>query len=153
VGADFAAALQLVDSHADSPSRSAPAEKSIAVLPFANVSAEPENEFFADGITEEILNALAQIGDLRVVGRSSSFSFTGKERDLRSIGELLNVRTVLEGSVRRAAGRVRIKAQLITVTDGYYLWSQRFDRDVADIFRRAGRDRRGDSKQACGDPC
>ena len=93
-----------------------PPEKSIAVLPFANLSADPENEFFADGITEEILNALSQIAELRVAGRTSSFSFKGKNQDLRAIGERLNVRTVLEGSVRRSGKRVRITAQLIDVT-------------------------------------
>ena len=109
-------------------------EKSIAVLPFANMSADPENEYFADGITEEILNALSQIADLRVAGRTSAFSFKGKNEDLRSIGEQLNVRTVLEGSVRRSGKRVRITAQLVDVTDGYHLWSERYDREIEDVF-------------------
>ncbi|HTK54593.1 MAG TPA: serine/threonine-protein kinase, partial [Gemmatimonadaceae bacterium] len=104
-------------------------EKSIAVLPFANMSTDPENEFFAEGITEEILNALAHIADLRVAGRTSSFSFKGKNADLRTIGAQLGVRTVLEGSVRRAGKRVRISAQLINVADGYNLWSERYDRE------------------------
>jgi serine/threonine-protein kinase len=112
----------------------APPEKSIAVLPFASMSADPENEFFADGITEEILNALSQIKELRVAGRTSSFSFKGKNQDLRQIGQALSVRTVLEGSVRRAGSRVRITAQLIDVTDGYHLWSERYDREIADVF-------------------
>ena len=109
-------------------------EKSIAVLPFANMSADPDNEFFADGITEDILNALTQIADLHVAGRTSSFSFKGRNVDLRTIGEQLNVSTVLEGSVRRAGNRVRITAQLINAADGYHLWSERYDRDIEDVF-------------------
>jgi serine/threonine-protein kinase len=116
-------------------SATAPApEKSLAVLPFANMSTDPENEFFADGITEEILNALAAIPDLRVAGRTSSFSFKGKNQELKSIGEQLNVRTVLEGSVRRSGKRVRITAQLSDVTDGFRLWSERYDREIEDVF-------------------
>jgi serine/threonine-protein kinase len=109
-------------------------EKSLAVLPFANQSTDPENEFFADGITEEILNVLAQIPDLQVAGRASSFSFKGKHVDLRTIGAQLNVRTVLEGSVRRSGKRVRITAQLSDANDGFRLWSERYDRDIEDVF-------------------
>jgi serine/threonine protein kinase/Flp pilus assembly protein TadD len=109
-------------------------EASIAVLPFANMSADPENEFFSDGITEEIINALIQIEGLRVAARTSAFTFKGKHVDLRIIGERLNVNTVLEGSVRKAGNRVRITAQLINVTDGYHLWSERYDRELRDIF-------------------
>jgi serine/threonine protein kinase/cytochrome c-type biogenesis protein CcmH/NrfG len=108
--------------------------QSIVVLPFTNMSSDSENEFFADGITEEIINALSQISDLRVVARSSSFSFKGKHIDLRLIGEQLNVRTVLEGSIRKAGNRLRITAQLVNVADGYHLWSQRYDREVQDVF-------------------
>jgi serine/threonine protein kinase/Flp pilus assembly protein TadD len=116
-------------------SRGACAERqSIAVLPFTNMSADPENEFFADGITEEIINAFSHISDLHVVARSSSFSFKGKHVDLRLIGEQLNVRTVLEGSVRKAGNRLRITVQLVNVADGYHLWSQRYDRELQDIF-------------------
>lgn len=107
---------------------------SIAVLPFTNMSADPENEFFADGITEEIINALAQIQQLHVVGRSSAFSFKGKHVDLRVIGEQLNVRTVLEGSVRKAGNHLRITAQLVNTADGYHLWSERYDREMKDVF-------------------
>ena len=107
---------------------------SIAVLPFSNMSADPENEFFADGITEEILNALTQIEDLRVAARTSAFSFKNKHVDLRIVGERLNVKTVLEGSVRKAGNRVRIMAQLINVADGYHIWSERYDRELKDIF-------------------
>jgi serine/threonine protein kinase/tetratricopeptide (TPR) repeat protein len=109
-------------------------EKSVAVLPFANLSADPENEFFADGITEEILNSLTTIPELRVAGRASSFSFKGKQQDLHAIGEQLNVRTVLEGSVRRSGKRVRISAQLSDVSDGYHLWSAKYDREIEDVF-------------------
>jgi serine/threonine protein kinase len=109
-------------------------EASIAVLPFTNMSADPENEFFADGITEEIINALTQIEELHVAARTSAFSFKGKHVDLRIVGERLNVKTVLEGSVRKSGNRVRIMAQLINVADGYHLWSERYDRDLKDIF-------------------
>jgi serine/threonine protein kinase/tetratricopeptide (TPR) repeat protein len=108
--------------------------QSIVVLPFTNMSSDPENEFFADGITEEIINALAQIEDLRVVARTSAFSFKGKRVDLRTVGERLNVTTVLEGSVRKSGNRLRIMAQLINVADGYHLWSERYDRELQDIF-------------------
>jgi TolB-like protein len=109
-------------------------QDSIAVLPFLNLSADPENEFFADGITEEIINALAQIKQLHVVARSSAFSFKGKHIDLRIIGEQLNVRTILEGSVRRTGNHLRITAQLVNVADGYHLWSERYDREMKDVF-------------------
>jgi TolB-like protein/Tfp pilus assembly protein PilF len=98
------------------------------------MSADPENEFFADGITEEIINALTQIEKLRVAARTSAFTFKNKHVDLRIVGERLNVKTVLEGSVRKAGNRVRIMAQLINVADGYHLWSERYDRELKDIF-------------------
>ncbi len=107
---------------------------SIAVLPFTSMSANPEDEFFADGITEEIINALAQIEQLRVVARTSAFSFKGKYIDVRAVGKRLNVRTILLGSVRRDGNELRITAQLINVEDGYHLWSDRYDREVKDIF-------------------
>jgi serine/threonine protein kinase len=131
--AGMAAALGETDAALSSPRIDAP-EKSIAVLPFANMSADPENEFFADGITEDILNALSHIRELRVVGRTSAFSFKGKNQDLRAIGEQLNVRTVLEGSVRRSGNRVRITSQLLDVADGHHLWSERYDRVIEDVF-------------------
>ena len=108
--------------------------KSIAVLPFQNLSVDPEQEFFADGITEEILNSLAQIKDLRVAGRSSSFSFKGRNEDLRSVGAKLNVTSILEGTLRRSGDRLRITAQLIDAVSGYQLWSERYDRVLEDIF-------------------
>jgi adenylate cyclase len=107
---------------------------SIAVLPFVNMSADTENEYFTDGITEEIINALAQIRDLHVVARSSAFSFKGKHIDPRVVGEQLNVRTILEGSVRRADHRLRITVQLVNAADGYHLWSEKYDREMKDIF-------------------
>ena len=107
---------------------------SIAVLPFVNMSADPEQEYFSDGLTEELLNALAQVSALRVAARTSSFSFKGKNLPVAEIARALNVRTVLEGSVRKANNRVRITAQLINASDGYHIWSQTFDRELTDIF-------------------
>jgi TolB-like protein/Flp pilus assembly protein TadD len=111
-----------------------PDDKSIAVLPFANMSADAENEYFSDGMTEEIINALVQVPDLRVAARTSVFAFKGKADDLRTIAGKLNVRTVLEGSVRKAGNRIRITAQLINAADGFHLWSEKFDRGLEDIF-------------------
>ncbi len=107
---------------------------SIAVLPFANLSADREQEYFADGIAEEILNALAQIDGLRVAGRTSSFTFRGKSEDLTSIAQKLRVSTVLEGSVRREGNRVRVTAQLVDAGNGYHLWSQTFERELSGVF-------------------
>jgi eukaryotic-like serine/threonine-protein kinase len=107
---------------------------SIAVLPFVNMSADPENEYFCDGLSEELLNLLAKIEDLRVAARTSSFSFKGKETDVREIGRRLSVSTVLEGSVRRSGSRIRISAQLVNIGDGYHLWSERYDRQMEDVF-------------------
>lgn len=111
-----------------------PAGQSIAVLPFASLSTDSSDEFFADGVTEEILNALAQIPGLRVTGRSSAFSFKGKNEDLRSVGAKLSVATILEGTLRRAGNRLRLTAQLIDVATGYQLWSERYDRVMEDVF-------------------
>ncbi len=108
--------------------------QSIAVLPFLSLSADPENEIFADGMCEEIISSLAQIKNLHVTARTSSFSFKGKHVDLRVIGEQLNVRTVLEGSVRKSGSRLRITAQLVNAADGYHLWSERYDREMKDVF-------------------
>src|SRR6201981_3523927 len=107
---------------------------SIIVLPFVNMSADPENEYFADGITEEIINALTQIRDLHVVARSLAFSFKGKHIDPRNVGEQLKVRTVLEGSVRRAGNQLRITVQLVNAADGFHLWSERYDREMKEVF-------------------
>ena len=107
---------------------------SIGVLPFENMGADPDNEYFSDGITEEILNALTRIPSLKVAARTSAFALKGKSLDISEIGRRLNVRTVLEGSVRRSGSRVRITAQLINATDGYHIWSERYDREVKDVF-------------------
>lgn len=107
---------------------------SVAVLPFANLSADPEQEYFCDGMAEEIINALAQVTGLRVVARTSAFAFKDQAADIREIGAKLDVGTVLEGSVRKSGDRLRITAQLINVTDGYHLWSERFDRRLEDVF-------------------
>ncbi|HSH00034.1 MAG TPA: protein kinase [candidate division Zixibacteria bacterium] len=112
----------------------ADAQPSLAVLPLANMSADPENEFFADGLTEELLNVLAKNPELKVTGRTSSFAFKGKQEDLREIGRKLGVRTLLEGSVRKAGNRVRITAQLVSASDGFHLWSETYDRVLEDIF-------------------
>src|SRR5437868_2383267 len=109
-------------------------EKSIAVLAFVNMSNDPENEFFSDGIAEEIINALTQIKALRVAARTSSFAFKGKSEDIGDVGQKLKVQTVLEGSVRKAGNRLRVTSQLINVADGYHLWSERYDRQLEDVF-------------------
>ncbi len=109
-------------------------EKSIAVLPFVNMSADPENEYFSDGISEEILNALTRVEGLQVIARSSSFSFKGKNEDIRQIGSKLGVATVLSGSVRRSGKRMRVTAQLVNTSDGYHVWSEVYDSDVEDVF-------------------
>ena len=117
-------------------SATAVAEKpqSIAVLPFVNMSGEEENEYFSDGMTEEILNALVKVRGLQVASRTSSFAFKDKEIDVREVGDRLNAATVLEGSVRKAGARLRITAQLIDVESGFHLWSETYDRELADVF-------------------
>jgi serine/threonine-protein kinase len=107
---------------------------SIAVLPFANLSADRENEYFGDGLAEEIINALAQVEGLKVIARTSAFSFKGKNEDVRNIAQALGVTNVLEGSVRRAGDRIRVTAQLIAAADGTHLWSERYDRPMTDVF-------------------
>ena len=109
-------------------------QKSIAVLPFKNMSGDPANEFFSDGLSEELLNVLAQVRGLRVAARGSSFQFKGKEADVREIGRKLGVETVLDGSVRRSGDQVRITAQLIDAKTGYQLWTETFDRKMDDVF-------------------
>lgn len=109
-------------------------QSSIAVLPFTNLSADPEQEYFCDGMAEEIINALTHVEDLRVVARTSCFAFKGHHADIREIGRKLNVETLLEGSVRKVGKRLRITAQLVNVSDGYHLWSERYDRDMEDVF-------------------
>jgi TolB-like protein/Flp pilus assembly protein TadD len=108
--------------------------RSVAVLPFANLSQDPDDEYFSDGMTDEIIAALSGVKALRVAARTSAFAFKGRNLDVRTIGRQLNVGTVLEGSVRRAGRRLRITAQLINVADGYHVWSERYDRDLEDVF-------------------
>jgi TolB-like protein len=112
----------------------AKSNNSIAVLPFVNMSADPDQEYFSDGISEEILNALAKVKELKVAGRTSSFAFKNKNDDLRLIGDTLGVEHILEGSVRKSGTMIRITAQLIQVEDGFHLWSESYDRELEDIF-------------------
>jgi TolB-like protein len=130
-GALVIAALRSVDAP---PPVVRPKDKSVAVLPFANMSAGADDAYFADGITEEIINVLAQLTGLRVAARTSCFAFRGKNEDLRVVGERLGVNHVLEGSVRKAGPRLRITAQLISASDGYHVWSERYDRELVDVF-------------------
>jgi serine/threonine protein kinase/tetratricopeptide (TPR) repeat protein len=109
-------------------------KSSIAVLPFVDLSPQKDQEYFCDGLSEELINALTKVKDLRVVARTSAFSFKGEKMDVREIGKKLDVETVLEGSVRKAGNRIRITSQLINVADGYHLWSEKYDRDMEDIF-------------------
>ena len=116
------------------PQQTVSAAKSVAVLPFANMSNDPDNEYFADGMAEEIINALSKIQSLRVASRTVSFALKGKNEDLGDVGRRLHVSTVLDGSVRRMGNRLRITAQLVNVADGYQLWSERYDREMEDVF-------------------
>jgi len=116
------------------PAKSAAPAKSLAILPFEHLSADPDNQYFADGIADDILDALVPIEGLHLAARNSAFSFRGKPVALAEIGETLQVATVLQGSVRKAGNRMRIAVQLVSVTDGYQLWSERFDRELVDVF-------------------
>ena len=130
-------AVQTTESSVErelNPALAAEDEKSIAVLPFVNMSSDPEQDYFADGISEEILNTLAKVSELKVAGRTSSFAFKGKNEDLLEIGKILRVNHILEGSVRKSGNRVRITAQLIKVNDGFHMWSETWDRELNDIF-------------------
>ena len=109
-------------------------QPSIAVLPFANMSGDKENEYFSDGLAEEIINVLAHVPGMKVIARTSAFAFRGKEQDIREIAGALGVRTILEGSVRRAGNRIRVTAQLINAEDGCHLWSERYEREMSDVF-------------------
>ena len=140
--ADFAEALRQISQEAGAgphrtpteSQKSAPAQKSIAVLPLTNMSADPENEYFSDGMTEEIINALSKVPGMQVASRTSSFAFKGKEVDVREIGQKLGVGTVLEGSVRKIGNRIRITTQLVSVENGYHLWAETYDRQLEDVF-------------------
>jgi TolB-like protein/Flp pilus assembly protein TadD len=116
------------------PDSAGPQDLSIAVLPFVNLSLDPENEYFSEGLSEEVLNVLARIDDFRVAGRTSSFAFKGQQQDLRAIGERLGVANILEGSVRKQGNQIRVTAQLIDTRSGYHLWSDTYDRRLDDVF-------------------
>jgi serine/threonine-protein kinase len=133
----YATAESVLGALADVATERTPAsddKPSVAVLPFANLSANADDEYFSDGMTEEVINALSHLPDVRVAARTSSFVFKGQRVDLRTIAAQLSVKTILEGSVRRAANKVRISVQLISAADGLHLWSERYDGDLADVF-------------------
>jgi TolB-like protein/Tfp pilus assembly protein PilF len=127
-------AIYRPDAPGAGAARPAVSDKSIAVLPFVNLSGDASNEYFGDGLAEELLNVLAKLPELRVAARTSSFAYKGRNEDVRRIGNELNVATVLEGSVRKSGDKVRVTVQLINVADGYHLWSQNYDRTLSDIF-------------------
>jgi non-specific serine/threonine protein kinase len=122
------------DTVAEAPAARPTLGASIAVLPFVNMSSDAENEYFSDGLAEELINVLSKVEGLRVASRTSAFAFKGKNEDIRRIGEQLNVRTVLQGSVRKAGNRLRISAQLGNVADGFQLWSETYNRQLEDVF-------------------
>jgi eukaryotic-like serine/threonine-protein kinase len=136
----FATASQMVHALAaasasrSGPNGSADGKPSVAVLPFVNLSSNADDEYFSDGMTDEIINALAHVRGIRVAARTSAFVFKGQKVDLRTIAQQLSVQTILEGSVRRAGTRVRISVQLVSAADGLHLWSERYDRELADVF-------------------
>jgi serine/threonine protein kinase/Tfp pilus assembly protein PilF len=130
----FQTMRELRDAIQQAAARPVESLPSIAVLPFANMTADKENEYFSDGLAEEILNLLAKISGLKVIARTSSFAFRGKEQDITKIAEALRVQYILEGSVRKAGSRIRVTAQLIHAADGSHLWSERYDRELADVF-------------------
>ena len=132
-------AVQIESDLPDAAAEQNQIERSVAVLPFADMSPGGDQEFFADGITEEILNTLVRVPQLKVAARTSSFQFKGTQRDITDIGAQLGVATVLEGSVRQSGDRVRITAQLINVADGFHLWSQSYDEAIADLFKLQNR--------------
>ncbi len=135
LGADLRYALEAVISgRVQYPGRKKDYSRSIAVLPFSNISSNSEEEYFCDGIAEEIINALAQAKGLRVAARTSTLAFRESKEDIREIGRKLHVETLLEGSVRRAGNRLRVTVQLIDVTTGYHLWSERYDQEAEEIF-------------------
>jgi serine/threonine-protein kinase len=133
---DLAFALETVSATpSSSATSSTPSDdRSIAVLPFANMSADPDNQYFSDGLAEDLINALTHLPGLRVASRSSAFRFRGRDVDIKEIGRALRVATVLEGSVRRTGHHLRVTAQLVNVADGYHRWSEHYDREMADVF-------------------
>ncbi|MGE5759195.1 MAG: protein kinase domain-containing protein [Gemmatimonadota bacterium] len=132
--AEFAEALLPGRRTPPEAAKATPPTKAIAVIPLANMSADPENEYFSDGMTEEIINALAKVPGIQVASRTSSFAFKGKEVDIRQIGDKLGVGSVLDGSVRKVGNRIRITVQLINVENGYHIWSETYDRQLEDVF-------------------
>lgn len=132
--ADTKAVLTDLNSVFDKSISESITKPSIAVLPFVNMSADPENEYFSDGLAEDLINALTKILDLHVMARTSSFAFKGEKKNIREIGQELNVDNLLEGSVRKVGDRVRITAQLVKVENGYHLWSEQYDRKLEDVF-------------------
>ena len=131
---DLLSELRQLQSSATVVTATQPDVPSIAVLPFADMSPEKDQDYFCEGLAEELIDSLARLDGLRVCARMSAFQFGGKGHDLREVGQKLNVKTVLEGSVRKAGNRIRINAQLINAADGYHLWSERYDRDMNDVF-------------------
>ncbi len=129
--AQFVTSLGEIDADASRPS--AP-EKSLAVMPFVNRSADADNQYFSDGLSEDLINALTALPGLHVASRTSAFRFRGSELDIRAIGDQLNVASVLEGSVRRSGSKLRVTAQLVSVATGYQLWTERYDREMTDVF-------------------
>jgi serine/threonine protein kinase/Flp pilus assembly protein TadD len=127
-------ALQFSADTRVGPGAAASSGTSVAVLPFINMSSDPENEYFSDGLAEELINVLSKVEGLRVASRTSTFAFKGKNEDIRRLGEQLNVRTVLQGSVRKSGNRLRITAQLGNVADGFQLWSETYNRQLEDVF-------------------
>ncbi len=133
--ARYQTAAALLQALRDAAAQSKDADTpSIAVLPFANMSSDPEQEYFSDGLTEEIINTLARLSGVKVIARTSSFAFKGRHVDVRQIADALGVTRILEGSVRKGGNRIRVTAQLIKVDDGSHVWSERYDRELADIF-------------------
>jgi TolB-like protein len=130
----YAPLIQTRDAMPVSGAGATPCENAIAVLPFVNLSSEQENEYFSDGLTEELINALTKVDGLRVIAWSSAFQLKGKVRDIRRVADQLRVRAVLEGSVRRTLDRLRITAQLVDTRDGHYLWSETYERALKDVF-------------------
>jgi TolB-like protein/Tfp pilus assembly protein PilF len=131
VGRDSSSSRAFYETVGSDPQEESP---SIAVLPFADMSPAKDHDYFCEGMAEEIINALTKIEGLQVASRSSAFRFKGLAQDIRSVGETLNVKTVLEGSVRTAGKRLRVTTQLVNVKDGYHLWSERYDRQMEDVF-------------------
>src|SRR5262249_7630204 len=120
---------------ATSPKSASPPDASIAVLPFVNRSQNADDEYFSDGLSEDLINALTAAGGIQVASRTSAFRFRGGERDIRDIGAQLNVACLLEGSVRRSGSKLRVTAQLVNIASGFQLWSEHYDREMTDVFQ------------------